>query len=90
MDNIKSKSKSFTFNLFIYFTYLINFIYLFIFSTFFLSLFTLLTSIFALLTMLKPLTMWITTNCGKFLNNGNSRPPNLPPKKSVCRSRSNS
>ena len=22
---------------------------------------------FALLTMLKPLTMWITTNCGKFL-----------------------
>ena len=25
------------------------------------------TSISALLTMLKPLTMWITTNCGKFL-----------------------
>ena len=24
------------------------------------------TSIFALLTMPKPLTMWITTNCGKF------------------------
>ena len=26
------------------------------------------TSISALLTMPKPLTMWITTNCGKFLN----------------------
>ena len=25
------------------------------------------TSIFALLTTPKPLTMWITTNCGKFL-----------------------
>ena len=25
------------------------------------------TSISALLTMLKPLTVWITTNCGKFL-----------------------
>ena len=24
------------------------------------------TSIFALLTMPKPLTVWITTNCGKF------------------------
>ena len=24
--------------------------------------------IFALLTMPKPLTVWITTNCGKFLN----------------------
>ena len=24
------------------------------------------TSTFALLTMLKPLTVWITTNCGKF------------------------
>ena len=26
------------------------------------------TSISALLTMPKPLTLWITTNCGKFLN----------------------
>ena len=26
------------------------------------------TSISALLTMPKPLTVWITTNCGKFLN----------------------
>ena len=38
----------------------------------------------------KPLTVWITTNCGKFLKNGNSRPPDLPPEKSVCRSKSNS
>ena len=37
----------------------------------------------------KPLTVWITTNCGKFLN-GNSRPPDLPPEKSLWRSRSNS
>ena len=28
------------------------------------------TSIFALLTMLKPLTVWITTNCGKFWEMG--------------------
>ena len=33
------------------------------------------------LTMLKPLTMWITTNCGKFLRDGNTRPPYLPPVK---------
>ena len=37
----------------------------------------------------KPLTVWITTNCGKFLN-GNSRPLDLPPEKSLWRSRSNS
>ena len=43
----------------------------------------------ALLTMPKPLTVWITTNCGKFLN-GNSRPLDLPPEKSLWRSRSNS
>ena len=42
------------------------------------------------LTMLKPLTMWITTNCGKFLKSGNTRPPYLSPEKPVCRSRSNS
>ena len=35
----------------------------------------------ASLTMLKPLTMWITTNCGKFLNCGNTRPPYLFPEK---------
>ena len=43
------------------------------------------TSISALLTTPKPLTVWITTNCGKFLKSGNTRPPNPPPKKSVCR-----
>ena len=43
----------------------------------------------ALLTMPVALTVWITTNCGKFWN-GNTRPPDLPPEKSVCRSRSNS
>ena len=48
------------------------------------------TSIFALLTMPKPLTVWITINCGKFFKNGNTRPPDLPPEKSVCRSGSNS
>ena len=37
----------------------------------------------------KPLTVWITTNCGKFLKR-NTRPPYLPPEKPVCRSRSNS
>ena len=47
------------------------------------------TSISALLTMPKPLTVWITKNCGKFFT-GNIRPPYLPPEKSECRSRSNS
>ena len=32
--------------------------------------------------MPKPLTMWITTNCGKFLRDGNTKPPDLPPEKS--------
>ena len=44
----------------------------------------------ASLTMLKPLTMWITTNCGKFLKRWDTRPPYLLPEKSVCRLRSNS
>ena len=48
------------------------------------------TSISALLTMPKPLTVWITINCGKFLRDGNTRPPDLPLEKSVCRSGSNS
>ena len=43
----------------------------------------------ASLAMPKPLTVWITTNCGKFLD-GNTRPPYLPPAKPICRSRSNS
>ena len=47
------------------------------------------TPISALLTMPKPLTVWITTNCGKF-NRWEYRPPYLPPEKSVCMSRSNS
>ena len=42
------------------------------------------------LTMLKPLTVWIITNCGKFLRDGNTRPPYLSPEKPVCGSRSNS
>ena len=47
------------------------------------------TSTFTLLTMPKPLTVWITTNYGKFLKYRNTRPPDLPPEKSVCRSRRN-
>ena len=43
----------------------------------------------ASLTMLKPLTVWITVNCAKFLRDGNTRPPCLPPEKPVFRSRSN-
>ena len=46
------------------------------------------TSTSALLTKPKPLTMWITTNGGKSSRDGNTRPPDLPPEKSVCRSRS--
>ena len=47
------------------------------------------TSTSASLTMLKALTVWITTNCGKFFSrDGNTRPPYLPPEKPVCRSRS--
>ena len=37
----------------------------------------------ASLITLKPLTVWIKTNCGKFLD-GNTRPPYLPPEKPVC------
>ena len=48
------------------------------------------TSISALLTMPKPLTVWITTNCENSSRDGNIRPPDLSPEKSVCRSRSNS
>ena len=48
------------------------------------------TTISALLTMPKPLTVWITRNCGKFFKSGNTRPPDLPLDTSVCRSRSNS
>ena len=43
----------------------------------------------ASLTMQKLLTVWITTNCGKFLKR-DTRPPYLPPEKPVYRTRSNS
>ena len=45
---------------------------------------------FALLTMPKPLTVWIPINCGQFSRDGNTRPPDLPLEKFVCRSGSNS
>ena len=44
------------------------------------------TSISALLTMPKPLTVWITTNCGKFLKRWEYQTTYLPLEKSVCRS----
>ena len=46
-------------------------------------------SISVLLTTPKPLTVWITTNWKICSRDGNTRPPYLPPEKSVCRSRSN-
>ena len=48
------------------------------------------TSTSALLTIPKPLTVWITINCGKFFKRWDTRPPDLPSKKSIFRSRSNS
>ena len=42
------------------------------------------------LTTLKTLTMWIKQTVENFSRDGNTRPPDLPPEKSVCRSRSNS
>ena len=39
--------------------------------------------------MPKTLTVWITINCGKFWKNGNTRPPDLPLEKPICRSGSN-
>ena len=38
----------------------------------------------------KPLTVWIKTNCGKFWKRWNTRPPDLPLEKPICRSGSNS
>ena len=46
-------------------------------------------SISVLLTMPKPFTVWITT-VENSLRAGNTRPPDMPPEKSVCRSRINS
>ena len=48
------------------------------------------TSISALLTMPKPLTVWITINCGKFFKRWETRPPYLPVEKLIHRSGSNS
>ena len=48
------------------------------------------TSISALLTMPKPLTVWITETEDNSERDGNTRPPNLPLEKSVCRPGSNS
>ena len=48
------------------------------------------TSISALLTMPKPLTVWITINCGNSERGGHTRPPNLLLEKPICRSGSNS
>ena len=38
----------------------------------------------------KPLTVWITRNLENSERDGNTRPPDLPLKKPVCRSGSNS
>ena len=46
-------------------------------------------SISALLTMPKPLTVWITINCGNSERDGNTRPPDLPLEKPICRPGSN-
>ena len=47
------------------------------------------TSTSVLLTRPKPLTVWITTNCGKFFKRWEYLTTYLPTKKPVCRSRSN-
>ena len=44
----------------------------------------------ALLTMPKHLTVWITLTVENSERDGNTRPPDLPPEKSVCRSGKNS
>ena len=43
------------------------------------------TFTFSSLIMLKPLTVWITTNYGKLLRDENTRPPYLSPEKPICR-----
>ena len=45
------------------------------------------TSACASLTTLKPLTLWITTNCGKLWKMWDYRAPYLSPQKPVCRSK---
>ena len=48
------------------------------------------TSISALMTMPKRLTVWITINWKNSESDGNTRPPDLPLEKPICRSGSNS
>ena len=48
------------------------------------------TSISALLTMPKPFTVWIATNCRKFLERWETGPPDMPLEKPICTSGSNS
>ena len=48
------------------------------------------TSTSALLTIPKPLTVWITKTVEDSQRDGNTRPPDLSPEKSVCRSESKS
>ena len=48
------------------------------------------TSISALLTLPKPLTVWITTNCGQFWKRWEYQILDLPLEKSLCQSGSNS
>ena len=43
-----------------------------------------------LLTMPKPLTVWITINVENSERDGNTRPPDLPLEKPICRLGSNS
>ena len=43
------------------------------------------TSTPASLTTLKSLTVWIKTNCGNSLRDGNTKTSHWPPEKSVCR-----
>ena len=46
------------------------------------------TAASASLTVLKPLIVWITTKCGKFLLRWEYQLPHLSPEKPVCESRS--
>ena len=48
------------------------------------------TSTSAFLTMPKPLTVWITVTVENSEGDGNTRPPDLPLEKPICRSGSNS
>ena len=45
---------------------------------------------FCFIVYAKALTVWITTNCGKFFKRWECQTTLMPPEKSICRSRSNS